>query len=300
MIPCSLGTLGLAVFLVIPSDTKQTPDERVVTALFLVTNDRNEPMSEAEFARFKRTQVAILKSPVIAGEVMKQAPIVDLGVAKNESDPGAWLEKKLQVDFPHDGDLLRISLAGKRPDELRAILDAVATTYLDRFRQADQVIIERRVAVVEKFLTTYQEAITAKQKELTALSQALTGDSKDRRAYEQTRRDTEQELRRVRLERAAVEARLEHKKSSKNEAGVEQLQEDRAVLMAQEKMLIDALEAERKAWQPRVEAEELEKGLAQDEQSARKLSDEIKYLRGRLGRPVAVRLIYPTTVSRPK
>jgi len=85
----------------------------------------------ADFANFIRTQVELIKSQLVLDDVVRQPDIAGLAILRDQPEPIHWIEQQLVCDFPAP-EILRLSLNGKDPKELEALLTAIMDAYLDK------------------------------------------------------------------------------------------------------------------------------------------------------------------------
>src|SRR5262249_1471295 len=92
---------------------------------------------------FERAQTLLLKSRPILKLALSKPEVKELEVLRGVSDPLAWLELSLRVDFAEDTQTLRISLCGRTAADLAAIVNAVTDVYLDQLRAATERRVQR-------------------------------------------------------------------------------------------------------------------------------------------------------------
>lgn len=121
------------------------PESSSATALFQVSNEQDtifdvSRQNRQDFEILKKTQLAKLRSNYVLTSAIRNPAIAGLSALAGEKDPVEWLQDKLQVDFPQNGEVLSIALSGDElPDELVLLVDAVAKAYkaevVDELRQ---------------------------------------------------------------------------------------------------------------------------------------------------------------------
>jgi hypothetical protein len=95
-----------------------------------IHGDGNNNVIVQGFDVFKKTQLAKLKSNFVLAAALRTPDIAGLSILANEMDPVEWLDQHLTVDFPQDGEVLRLTLsANGPPDQVVAVLNAVAKAY---------------------------------------------------------------------------------------------------------------------------------------------------------------------------
>ena len=94
------------------------------------TLDPTSRFDPLEFEVFKRSQISIIKGQLFMQAVLREPAIGKLPMLANRSDPVAWLSEKVQVNFPQQGEILTISMEGRRNQvaEVKLIVNAVAKT----------------------------------------------------------------------------------------------------------------------------------------------------------------------------
>jgi hypothetical protein len=83
-----------------------------------------------EFGTFKRTQAQLVKSGMVIRATLRDPAIMPLKIVKAKEDPVEWLTGKLTVDFPEDGEIMRIGLRGENPIGAVKLVDAVVNKYM--------------------------------------------------------------------------------------------------------------------------------------------------------------------------
>ncbi len=145
------------------------PESSSATALFQVSSqqqsivfdvNRNTPQS---FETLKKTQLAYLKSYYVLEAAIRKPGIASLSALAGEGEPVVWLQENLGVDFPQQGEILSISLAGNAPPEdLILLVDAVAKAYQDEVIYAEK---QRKLAtrdLLARSLENLNKEITRK------------------------------------------------------------------------------------------------------------------------------------------
>jgi capsular exopolysaccharide synthesis family protein len=111
------------------------PESSSATALFEVRQEQDSIIHDAtkrstpDFDILKKTQLALLKSKFLLTSAIRDPGIASLSILAGERDKEEWLQEHLDVEFPVNGEILSISLTGKPPEDLVALVDAVAEAY---------------------------------------------------------------------------------------------------------------------------------------------------------------------------
>ncbi len=288
--------------------------DRLVSALLLMSKeagvDSKALVSDAEFERFKRTQLVLIKSRVVCDAAVARPEVAELKTIQAQPDAPAWLEQKIEVDFPQDGDVLRVSMRGKEVDDLKVIINGVTETYFgflrNQFRHDRSV---QRLDVLRHMYSPYREAIKNNQMLLEAMRKQASPKERakaneDQSINDQMRIEALRDLRRVCLEKTAIQVKLNRKKAEKGtpeiDKAIVQLEEQLAVLAAQEELLRLDAEGPRRSKEDELLSKEtstIEGQLAADEQVAQRIAHQIGELELQLKLPIGVRLIQPAAVS---
>jgi len=115
------------------------PRKVTATALFEVAMSPDSGISDhgltsmADFEILKKTQLAKLRSNYVLTAAMRPPGIGSLSIFNGQADPVDWLQDRLEVEFPHDAEILSISLTGKEESaaDLVRVVDAIAKAYKD-------------------------------------------------------------------------------------------------------------------------------------------------------------------------
>jgi hypothetical protein len=99
----------------------------------------------AEFKLCRNSHKLMLKSPGLMEAVLAQREIAQLDVLANREDPCAWLANSLDVSFPSDSEIVKLSLPcrGSDPEECVKVVNAVVKAYQDKF------VLEERISQAE-------------------------------------------------------------------------------------------------------------------------------------------------------
>jgi hypothetical protein len=130
------------------------PRHVVATALFhvrrsptpILKNDEATALNEQEFDIVKKTQLAVITSYFVLQKALRDPSVAALPVLAGQTDPAAWLQERIEVQYPQDAEILAISLSGREEfsNDLVLIVNAVAKAYLEEVVYAAQ---QRRLAL---------------------------------------------------------------------------------------------------------------------------------------------------------
>jgi hypothetical protein len=253
------AALGLGLFVL----AARAGDRTKYRATALLLANRNAPTilpgdagakeSEQDFKLFLHTQADLIRSHLVLGAALRDEKLAKLPTVAEQADPIGWLEERLNVEFARDSEVFKVSLEGDRPDDLKAIVDAVVESYLHHVVDRDRDERQARYDKLKKLWHTYQYELKRTRERLRQLNESAGTDNEEalaeRRSW--TRRELEEcrrELRHVRRAKAAAEARLARSKDEK--AGgdelaktIPRLEGDIAALAAEESLLKEELQS---------------------------------------------------------
>src|SRR5690606_28786446 len=98
----------------------------------------NQQRNANEFDYFRRTQVAIIKTPFVLMAAVRDPAVSSLPMIKSQRDPVQFLKDELNVDFPGDSELMRISMRGSDPKQMVDLVNAVCKAYEDEVIERDK------------------------------------------------------------------------------------------------------------------------------------------------------------------
>src|SRR6266480_1224378 len=74
-----------------------------------------------DFNTYRQTQAALVRKRQVLAAAVRQPGVAELPIVRSQSDPVAWLEQALVVDFRAGPEVMRLTLEGNDPDQLRAV-----------------------------------------------------------------------------------------------------------------------------------------------------------------------------------
>ncbi len=111
------------------------------------TGDPNR--NKTAFATYVKTQAQLIKSDFVLNAALNDAKyrIADLPTLKDQKDPIKYLDEKLVVAASEGNEVVKISLEGERPEDVRKIVDAVKDAY---YREVVEKELKQRMALKVK------------------------------------------------------------------------------------------------------------------------------------------------------
>jgi capsular exopolysaccharide synthesis family protein len=121
---------------------------------------------QEDFATYRATQIARFRSHAVLQAALAGPGIAELGEVRRFADPLAWLEKTLALDDGRDSAVLTASLVGRNPDDLAAVLNAVAETYIHETVQQRTALRLDHIEHLQQNYQKCQEVVRDKQNQL--------------------------------------------------------------------------------------------------------------------------------------
>jgi succinoglycan biosynthesis transport protein ExoP len=85
----------------------------------------------AEYEAYRKTQVQLIKSPLVLMAALRRPGVNSLEALKGEEDKVGWLMRNVQVSAPMESEVLQVRLRGEDPKEITQIVNAVTNAYLN-------------------------------------------------------------------------------------------------------------------------------------------------------------------------
>ena len=157
------------------------PESSAAVQLFQVSSKTQEIIGsglgqETEFGTFKKTQAVLIKSQFVLNRAISAEGVVQTSFFKDVEQGDEWrhLSEELEVNFPQDSEVMRVSLSGSSPtEELKLIIEAVSKAYEDEvlFKYKSERLRPRDILV---------RSLAKLNKEVLRKSEQLEGILKDK------------------------------------------------------------------------------------------------------------------------
>ena len=86
----------------------------------------------SEYEAYRKTQVALIKSPFVMTSALRRTGIADLELIRaQDEDPVGWLTRSIQVTAPMESEVVQVRLRGKNAADVAKIVNAVTSSYLE-------------------------------------------------------------------------------------------------------------------------------------------------------------------------
>jgi capsular exopolysaccharide synthesis family protein len=129
----------------------------------------NNQGDTVDLERYQKTLLIVAKSPGVLKTALAQPEVADLAAVKEQSDPQAWLEQNLVVDFLLGPQDMKINLKGDRPDQLKVVVRAITQAFLTEVWNQEQRERKDRLDGVAKAAAEEGRIFDEKQKAFKAL-----------------------------------------------------------------------------------------------------------------------------------
>lgn len=179
---CAGGASAAAWFLLTPKHTAFAQIHVAASAPRMVFKTADSSEGRHEFATYLKTQAARIKGRYVLNAALKADGIKRLPLVAAQSDPIAWLDEELKVEFTDNSEIMTVSLAGHDPQGVIAMVNAVTQAYLQEIENQERKSRSRRVAELDNIYVAAKEKLRVKRETLrrradelgTSDSQAMT------------------------------------------------------------------------------------------------------------------------------
>jgi capsular exopolysaccharide synthesis family protein len=131
------------------------------------------PEVRIDFASYQRSQVALVKSRLVLNAALEDPKVATLPIVHAESEPAAWLEKNLKVDFLIGPEIMSIALEGDDPKSMAVIVDAVRNAYMKEIVNKEHDIRMRRLEQLQGLYARYDQLLREKRHKLNELAETF-------------------------------------------------------------------------------------------------------------------------------
>jgi capsular exopolysaccharide synthesis family protein len=132
-----------------------------------------------EFNSFRQLQSNLIKHRRVLGGALERPELRNLPLIQKTSDPVAYLEDAVKIDFKLGIEYLRISVDGDREEEAVALVNAVTQSYLHEVVYKERDRRSERLSRLQELLAAFSKKLAEKHAKLEALA-AVGGSSNDK------------------------------------------------------------------------------------------------------------------------
>ncbi len=106
----------------------------------------------AEYEAFRKTQVQLIKSPLVLMAALRRPGVDALSTFDGEQDKVGWLMRNVQVSAPMESEVIQVRMRGENADEVTEIVNAVTNSYLvDVVNNEKKERLQRRDTLQKKY-----------------------------------------------------------------------------------------------------------------------------------------------------
>ena len=177
---CAMAVAATVWFLYLPEYTAEYYLKVSETEQRLLA-DTDSPITK--FDTYKRTQQQMMKNQRVLNAALRD--LGDLSILRSQEDDAWWVRKELNVDFPGDAEVMRVSLKGKNEDEVRQVVTAVVDSYQALVVDAEAAARMNRRQALDDARTSAERELTKKRVELEELERSFGATENDTLPFKQ-------------------------------------------------------------------------------------------------------------------
>jgi Mrp family chromosome partitioning ATPase len=156
------GTGAYAAWELLPSKFESYSLLQVSSAPTALASSNNPNQGRTDFATYVKTTATLVKADFVLNAALRD--IKDLNTIKNQKDPIKFLNEELVVLATDGSEVVKVSMAGHDPGDVKKIVDAVQKAFMAEVVQKE--IMEKKVFLqkVEDAKQQVQTLLEVKQK----------------------------------------------------------------------------------------------------------------------------------------
>ncbi|QDV27309.1 exopolysaccharide transport family protein [Aureliella helgolandensis] len=130
------------------------------------------------FKLYKSTQQQIMLTPFVLNAALRDGELSSLPIIAQHDDPVSWLQEKLEVTFPGDGEVMQVTLETQSPADCVKIVNGVVDAYMKEVVGNERSQRRQRLESLEIVHAEAESKVRIKRAELKSLATLLgTGDA---------------------------------------------------------------------------------------------------------------------------
>lgn len=236
---------------------EKQPRSSVHALLLIDRSGDNNPlapparMNAEEFANYVNVQMALLKSRLVIQQALRAPSVAKLPVVKQQKDPVAWLEKRLDVDNLVATEIVRVAVHGDTPEEQALLVNAVVDAYLQEVIHKDQRVREDRMKRLRQHAAEYEARLRDKRQALRRVQKQLGVEDnvspneqfalKQLGAIEKELLETQAQIRKAKIDAALLKAAADEKQLAATQQRIAQLRTAEAMLTGERSIQLAAI-----------------------------------------------------------
>lgn len=126
----------------------------------------------ANLATFQKTQQALIRSRPTLSAALKRIAVENLPSLRSKKDLLAYLEREIVADFSTSPEIMRISMTGTDAEDMRIIIDAVASTYLEQVSEKERNQMLGELQRLHELIARQEQKLASKRERLRRLESA--------------------------------------------------------------------------------------------------------------------------------
>ncbi len=157
------AVLSYLAWTLLPSKYESYALLRVASSPFTVSNNKDPNRGRTEFATYLKTNAGLIKNEFVLNKALRLevdgVRISDLPTIREQKNPFQFLEDELIVSTQEGSEIIRLTMKGHNPDDVRRIVNAVQTAYMEE-------VIEKEIKERQAFLLILETTLVNLQKTL--------------------------------------------------------------------------------------------------------------------------------------
>jgi hypothetical protein len=263
-----------------------------------------------DYKRFQNTQLNLVKSQLVLETALQDQQVSKYRMIANRVNAITWLQANLDAKFLTDSEVMEIALVGEHADEVAGIVNAVKKAYVEQIVDVERKQRLARHDALKKLQEQYANVMKERRETVRRLSESVESDDGPR-VIEREKADLflsqtlQSERLKLQLDQAEAETLLARRKAATGPGSdtvrteIVQLEDRLAVAVARRKVVDEELGRLRHGDSSRqqvvirrkLDLTEMNRDIANMEESSRKIGAEVEKLRVELGAPPRVRTI---------
>ena len=131
--------------------------------------------TQEESKRFEKTQVEMIRSPVILGQCLRQPEIAQLPEVRSKLDPLKWLSQGLSIANVNESELFQVKFEGPNPANAAKIANAIVDVYLKRHSNDAREETQKVIDVLEEEKAKRTRDLQVMREHVRDLTKQVTG-----------------------------------------------------------------------------------------------------------------------------
>jgi capsular exopolysaccharide synthesis family protein len=130
--------------------------------------------SGSDWELYKRNALAQIKGELVINKALEDKGLLDLPVIKeNSADLTNWLQEALIVDYPQNGELMRVAIRNEDPKGLDLIVSAVVEAFMKETVGKERTDKLAKYDDLDKKFRAYKQEVLDKQRQLYELNKSI-------------------------------------------------------------------------------------------------------------------------------